>query len=402
VENGTFMEEVSQGSFAELEAGIRARIREIVQELVTEELDYALGADRHARVEGRQGYRHGSLPVRRVATSCGVVEVKVPRARLFTASGSREYQSQLVPRYVRRSSRIDAALLSCYLTGVNTRKVKLALAPLLDGTPMSRSVVSRVAKKVKGYFEAWRSSSLKDKSYEIIYLDGMRLPVRLVRRVVKVPVQVVLGVTPAGERELLELRIAPSESTSAWSGVVEKLVDRGLRAPVLAVIDGNKGLRASLVKHWPETRVGRCSRHKLENLKAHCPKHAHAELKRDFDAIVYADGWVEAQTAYDAFLRKWEKLCPEVATSLEEAGEELLTFYRFPKAMWKSLRTTNRIDRLHEEFRRRVKTQGSFPNEAAGLHLLFGLLAAGVIRLRRIDGHRYMAQIVSREWNLAA
>ena len=400
--NGTFMEEFSQGTFAELEGKIRGKIRLVVQELVTEELEFALGADRHERVEGRRGYRHGHLPSRRVSTSHGVVEVKVPRARMFTPSGAEEYQSQLIPRYVRRSSRIDAALLSCYLAGANTRKVKLALAPLLDGTPMSRTVVSRVSKKIMGFFEAWRSSSLKDKSYEIIYMDGMRLPIRLVRRVVKVPVQVVLGVTPSGERELLELRVAPSESTDAWSGVVEKLVDRGLKGPVLAVIDGNPGLRGSIRRHWPETLVNRCSRHKLDNLKKHSPRHAHAELKRDYDAIVYADGLLEAKSAYAAFLRKWGKLCPEVAKSLEEAGDELLTFYRFPKAMWKSLRTTNRIDRLHGEFRRRVKTQGSFPNEAAGLYLLFGLLAAGVIRLRKIDGHTHMTQIVNGKWDLAA
>lgn len=402
MKKGTLIEGISQGSFTELEAKIRERIKQIVQDLVMEEVEYALGADRHERVEQRRGYRHGHLPPRRISTSHGVVEVTVPRARMFTATGTEEYQSQLIPRYVHRSSRVDAALLTCYLTGANTRKVKLALAPLLDGTPMSRMVVSRVAKKIKAYFESWRVTELKEKSYEILYLDGMRLPVRLVRRVVKVPVQVVLGVTPEGDRDLLELRIAPSESTDAWSGVVEKLVERGLKAPALAVIDGNKGLRASLRKHWPETLVGRCTRHKLENLKAHCPRHAHPELKRDYDAIVYAEDLKEARSAYDAFLAKWGRHCPEAAESLKEAGEELLTFYRFPKAMWKSLRTTNRIDRLHEEFRRRVKTQCSFPSEEAGLHLLFGLIAGGVIRLRKIDGHRYMVQIVSREWKLAA
>lgn len=392
----------SQGTFAELEGKIRDRVRQIVQVIVDEELAVALGANPHERGEKRRGYRNGHLPSRSIATSHGMVEVEMPRARLWAASGTEEYRSQLVPRYARRSSRIDAAMLSCYLTGANTRKVKLALAPLLDGTPMSKSVVSRVAKKLKDLFESWRSRDLRDESYQILIIDAIKMPVRLARRVVKVPVLAVLGVTEQGERELLDLRIAPSESTAAWSGVVEKLVGRNLSAPVLVQVDGNRGLLNSIRKEWPDTVIQRCCNHKYGNLKDHCPKHAHGELKRDYHAIVYAEDGEVAKSAYEAFCRKWDRLVPEVSKSLREAGEELLTFYQFPKSMWKSLRTTNGIERLNLEFRRRTKTQGSFPTEESALHLMFGLLAAGIIRLRKIDGHRQMEQVVNGDWKLAA
>jgi putative transposase len=386
----------------ELEGKIRDRVREIVQAIVNEELAVALGAGRHERGVERRGYRHGHLPVRTVATSFGVVPVEVPRARIWTSRGTEEYKSQLVPRYARRSSRIDATLLSCYLTGANTRKVQLALAPLLDGTAMSKSVVSRVVKKLKVLFETWRSRDLGEVSYPILIMDGIRLPVRLARRVVKVPVLVVLGVKDNGQRELLDLRLAPSESTDAWAGMVERLVGRNLSAPALVQCDGNRGLTHSIGKHWPKADIQRCCRHKYVNLKSHCPKHAHAELKRDYNAIVRAAGANEAKSAYESFCRKWERLVPEVAKSLKEAGGHLLTFYRYPKSMWKSLRTTNGIERLNLEFRRRAKTQGSFPTEDAALTMLYGLVATGIIRLRKIDGHRKMEKLVAKDWSLAA
>jgi len=229
----------------------------------------------------------------------------------------------------------------------------------------------------------------------VIHFDAIRVPVRLARRVVKVPVQAVVGVKESGEKELLELRLAPSESRQAWAGVIEGLGRRNLAAPLLVMLDGNAGLIGSVREAWPGTRLQRCTKHKLENLLAKAPKHSHAELKRDYGAITHAENREQAEKAYEALCRKWQKLVPEVVTSLQEAGAELLTFYDFPCEMWKSLRTTNLIERVNEEFRRRIKTQGSFPTEAAALTLLFGLIAAGAIRLRKIDGYPKLAEVVA-------
>ena len=131
----------------------------------------------------------------------------------------------------------------------------------------------------------------------------------------------------------------------------------------------NAGLRRAVGLVWPPAAVQRCCVHKLRNLERKAPRHVLAAIRDDFHRIVYAASAEAARSAYTAFERTWGKRCPGVVTSLREGGEELLTFFRFPKAQWKTLRTTNVIERLHEEFRRRVKTQGSLPGEEAALVL---------------------------------
>jgi len=383
------------GDFHDLETLIRGRIRDVIVEILDEELGSGLGAASHERVADRRGYRHGHRPARKLQTSFGPVPVEVPRGRVKTETGTKEFESQVVRRYERRTRRLDAAVLTSYLAGTNTRKVKLALRPLVEGTALSRSAVSRLVKRLEGLFETWRGRDLSQDGYVILVLDAIRVPVRLARRVVKVPVQTVIGVKATGEKELLELRLSPSESLKSWEGVIEGLARRNLAAPRLVMLDGNAGLIRSVREGWPEARIQRCTKHKQENLLAKAPKHCHAELKRDYGAISHAEDREGAEKAYEAFCRKWAKLVPEVVTSLQEAGSDLLTFYDFPSEMWKSLRTTNLIERVNEEFRRRVKTQGSFPTEGAALTLLFGLFASGTIRLRKIDGYQRLGEVLA-------
>jgi transposase-like protein len=149
-------------------------------------------------------------------------------------------------------------------------------------------------------------------------------------------------------------------------------------------------------------RVQRCTTHKGRNLADACPVHARAEVKRDYHRIIDADDGLAARAAYDAFVKKWTTLCPAVARSIEEAGLDLLTFYEFPKTMWKSLRTTNTLENLNREFRRRTKTQASFGTEAAAVTLLYGLVAFGQIVWRRIDGHAQLPAFLAKEWSQAA
>jgi putative transposase len=195
---------------------------------------------------------------------------------------------------------------------------------------------------------------------------------------------------------LLALEIAASESTASWTAIVQGLAKRGLVAPRLVILDGNAGLCRAVKETWPGVDVQRCTKHKLENLLAKAPKHCHGELKRDYQAITHADDAAAARSAYQAFLAKWRKLAAEVARSLEDAGTDLLSFTRYPRSQWKSLRTTNQIERLNEEFRRRTKTQGSFANEAAALVLLYGLVAMGQIQMRKIDGHHAMEEVLNQ------
>jgi len=295
----------------------------------------------------------------------------LPRATLAGPGREQEWASSIVPRYQRRMREVNEAVIATYLAGGNTRRIRGALQPLLKAAPLSKSAVSRVVATLKDGLEAWRTRSLADLDVIYVYLDGFALRVRSGGKVVSVPVLGVVGVLVDGGKQLLALELCAGESFVAWKGCLDDLVARGLQAPVLAIIDGNAGLRRAVGLVWPKAAVQRCCVHKLRNLERKAPKHALAEIRDDFHRIVYAANVDTARTAYAAFERTWNKRCPGLVTSLREGGDELLTFFRFPKPQWKTLRTTNTIERLHEEFRRRVKTQGSLPTEDAALILLF-------------------------------
>jgi transposase-like protein len=287
---------------------------------------------------------------------------------------------------------VNEAIVATYLAGGNTRRLRGALQPLLKAAPLSKSAVSRVIATLKDGLAAWQTRSLADLDVIYIYLDGFAL--RSAGKVVSAPVLGVVGVLPDGHKHLLALELCGGESLAAWKGCLDDLVARGLRAPVLAIIDGNAGLRRAVGLVWPRTSVQRCCVHKLRNLERKAPKHALAEVRDDFHRIVYAENGEAARAAFTTFERTWAKRCPGVVTSLREGGDELLTFFTFPKVQWKTLRTTNTIERLHEEFRRRVKTQGSLPTEDAALVLLFSLIASGQIKLRRIDGWQKIGHVL--------
>jgi transposase-like protein len=385
----------------DIEGQFRRHIREALDVALAEELAAVLGSDRHERTDQRRGYRNGSRE-RTITTPEGPRAVTVPRGRVVGRDGTtHEFHSQLLPRYARRTREIDEAILGCYLGGVNSRRIRTALKPLLGERHLSKSAVSRIVARLKALFATWQDRDLSAERYAVIFLDGFHLKVRLAKRVVSVPVLAALGVAENGQKCLLQLRLAASEAEVTWGAVVTDLQQRGLAAPLLLVVDGNAGLKNAL-KQWDGVRIQRCTTHKLENLKAHCPQHARAEMKRDYDRIIYADDGLAGRAAYDAFVKKWSTLCPAVAKSLQEAGLELLTFYAFPKDTWKSIRTTNTIENLNREFRRRTKTQASFSTEAAALTVLYGLVAFGQIQLRKIDGYTKLPSFLEKEWKKVA
>jgi transposase-like protein len=323
---------------------------------------------------------------------------------LFDAHGgaTQEWQSQLLPRYHRRSRAVDETVLGAYLAGTNTRRMQRALQPLLKGAPLSKSAVSRVMRTLRESFEAWRTRPLDGEPIAYLFLDGIAVKVRVDRRVQSVPILVALGVTITGEKRLLALRLMGNESKAAWSAVVEDVVSRGLPAPGLVVMDGNAGLRHAVGQAWPQAAVQRCVVHKLRNLEAHAPKRVVDEIRATFHAITEADSERAARAAYTRFLRTWRTRAESVARSLEEGGDELMTFFRFPRSQWKCIRTTNMIERLNEEFRRRLKTQGSHPLEASVLRLLYALYQSGQINLRRLDGWYDIPRALKQQRTIAA
>jgi putative transposase len=380
---------------------IHHHVRAAIELAVQEELRAALGTASYERSEGRRGYRNGSK-ARGLTGPTGPLTLTVPRATLFAGDGAREWTSTILPRYQRRMPEVNEAVAATYLAGGNTRRIRGALQPLLKAAPLSKSAVSRVVATLKEGLEAWRMRSLADLDVIYIYLDGFALRVRNAGKVVSMPVLGVVAVLADGDKQLLALELCGGESFEAWKGCLDDLAARGLRPPVLCIIDGNAGLRRAVGLVWPRASVQRCCVHKLRNLERKAPKHACADIRDGFHRIVYAANGEAARAAFAAFERTWTKRCPGVMTSLREGGEELFTFFRFPKAQWKTLRTTNVIERLHEEFRRRVKTQGSLPSEDAALVLLFSLVASGQIKLRRIDGWRKIAAVLSQYTGVAA
>ena len=370
-----------------LEDLLRERIRATIETLVEEELEGALGAARSQRVGSmRAGYRHGKR-ARRLTTSLGATTITLPRARIEDAQGQRrEWRSRMIPRYQRRTERVDEAILGVYLSGTNTRRLRGALAPLLRGAPLSKDAVSRLVGRLREDFEAWAQRDLGALKIRYLFLDGWYPRVRIGKKRVRVPVLVTLGVCANGQRVVLDLRLAGGESEQAWLDAVRALGARHLGTPVLAVIDGNPGLAAALRMQWPQLALQRCTNHKLWNLLAKAPAHLREEVAEDYRRMIYAPNREAVEEARAGFLRKWKLRCKAVSASFAEAGGELFTFTAFPSSQWKALRTTNALERINEEFRRRTKTQASLPSEEAVLFLLFGLLRSGQVKLRRLVG----------------
>lgn len=382
---------IGKGALEEL---LRERIRGTIEAIVEEELKDALGAARSQRVgANRSGYRHGRRP-RTLSTSLGASTIMMPRGRIADDDGrAREWRSSVIARYQRRTERVDEAILGVYLSGTNTRRLRGALAPLLRGAPLSKDAVSRLVGRLREDFAAWAQRDLSELKVRYLLLDGWYPRVRIGKKRVRVPVLVTLGVCADGRRVILDLRLAGVESERAWLDAVHSLVARNLGAPLLAVIDGNPGLAAALRAQWPKLAIQRCTNHKLWNLLAKAPAHLREELAEDYRRMIYAESREAVEQARRGFGRKWRLRCQAVGASFEEAGDELFTFSAFPISQWKALRTTNALERINEEFRRRTKTQASLPNQEAVLLLLFGLLRSGQVKLRRLVGWQDLATI---------
>ncbi|MGH7106465.1 MAG: IS256 family transposase [Acetobacteraceae bacterium] len=368
-----------------LEQQVRGGVRQFLQELIEQEVSEALGRLRHGRAPGAKGYRHGHRP-RTLMGSFGRLELSVPRARIGGQGGpSREFHSALLPRYKRLTDSANALIAGAYLAGVNTRRVRLALGRLFGGA-VGKDTVSRAWRRVQGDFEAWNHRALEGEPIVRVILDGTVVRVRLDGQSTALSILVAMAVREDGQKVLLGLRALAGESQAAWSDLLQDLECRGLKRPELVIIDGGKGLEAALAALWPSTTVQRCTVHKLRNLIAHAPKKLHEELAGEYNAMIYADSPAQVLTRRKAFLRKWRLRCPGVARSLEEAGERLFTFLRYPPQQWRSIRTTNAIERLHEEFKRRIKTQCVLPCADTACMMFWALLASGQITLRKVDG----------------
>jgi putative transposase len=384
--------------FDPIETEVRGRARQFIEELIRSELDAALARPRYGRIQmagdeeraGVSGHRHGRRK-RSLTGTFGPVEIEVPRARLNTPEGkTREWKSQALRAYQRRTLAADALIASCYLAGTNTRRVRRALAALFGGA-VGKDTVSRTWRKVKSDWDAWNARSLADEPIVRLILDGTVVRVRLDRKATSISLLVVIGVRADGQKTLLTIKSMGGESAEAWRTVLDDLIRRGLRRPEFLIVDGAPGLDKAIAAVWDDVPVQRCTVHKHRNLLAHAPERLHDEITADYNDMIYAATRQEVETRRKAFIRKWRLKHRAVADSLEEAGERLFAFTRLPPTQWRSVRTTNAIERLHEEFKRRIKTQTVLPSADTAAMLFWALLASGQINMRKVDGWKTLA-----------
>jgi transposase-like protein len=382
-----------QAGYDPIEDRLRQNIRATIEALFEEELAAFIGRCRYGRGGGtKKGYRHGHRE-RQLVGTFGTETVSVPRARIENEEGKiTEWRSKALPRYQRLTKKAEALIASVYLAGTNTRRVKRALFGLFQGA-VSKDVVSRAWRKVKVDWDAWCARSLAEEDIVRLILDGTVIRTRLDRKATNISVLAAIGVRRDGQKVLLSIRNMGGESTAAWGAFLQDLDARGLKRPDFVIVDGAPGLESALVALWgEELPIQRCTVHKHRNLLGHAPKHMHDELTEDYRDMIHADTAAEIETRRKAFLRKWHLKCRAVADSLEEAGERLFAFTRLDPSQWKSARTTNAIERLNEEFRRRIKTQTVLPCAETVPMLLWALMASGQIQMRKVDGWETLSQ----------
>ena len=376
-----------------IEDRLRQNIRATIEALFEEELADVIGRCRYGRGGGsKKGYRHGHR-ARQLVGTFGTETVSVPRARIEDEAGKiTEWRSQALPRYQRLTKKAAAVITSVYLAGTNTRRVKRALFGLFQGA-VSKDVVSRAWRKVKVDWDAWCARSLAEEEIVRLILDGTVIKTRLDRKATNISVLAAIGVRRDGQKVLLSIKNMGGESKAAWGDFLGDLDGRGLKRPDFVIVDGAPGLEAALVALWGEDLpIQRCTVHKHRNLLGHAPKTMHDELTEDYRDVIYAETAAEIEKRRKAFLRKWRLKCRAVADSLEEAGDRLFAFTRLDPSQWKSARTTNAIERLNEEFRRRIKTQTVLPCAETVPMLLWALLASGQIQMRKVDGWETLSQ----------
>src|SRR5271169_4477699 len=399
--------------FDPIEAGLRDRVREFIHAMIEGELDLALSRPRYARhakppsgeAEGAvsaSGHRHGHRS-RSLLGSFGQVQIEVPRARLNSPDGkTTEWKSKVLRTYQRRTLVADALIASAYLAGTNTRRVRRALKALF-AEGIGKDVVSRVWRKVKSDWEAWNTRPLAEELIVRLILDGTVVRVRLDRKATSISLLVVIGVRADGQKVLLAIKSMGGESTEAWRAVLDDVIKRGLRRPEFLIVDGAPGLENAIAAVWDGVPVQRCTVHKHRNLLAHAPERLRDEITADYNDMIYAATGEEVAARRKAFIRKWQLKHRAVADSLQEAGDRLFTFTRLPPSQWRSARTTNAIERLYEEFKRRIKTQTVLPSADTAAMLFWALLASGQINMRKVDGWKTLAtKPIDQQFDLAA
>lgn len=342
--------------------------RLVLSSYLNAEVEAHLGAGWYQRAPGRQGRRNG---YRTRGVSCGVgqVQVNYPKVRECTVP----FASAVLGAWQRKSQTLWATLPSLYVEGLSTRDYERALSPLWEGGGLSRSTVSRANEQLQGAFERWRRRSLTEEEIVYLYLDGHYEGVRAGTRE-KEALLVVHGVRSDGQHVLLGVYLGSHEDTDSWKLALQDLVERGLKRPLLVISDGNPGLIRAVREIWPKVARQRCIVHRIRNVLARVPKSEQARFRKALNRIFYAPSLGEALAEARKFAEQWQNVYPEAVATLGRDLADCLTFFRMPPRHWKRLRTSNGLERLFREVRRRTRVIGRFPHERAALSLVWSVL----------------------------
>lgn len=342
---------------------VRTSLEWILQQLIEAEATAAIGARPHERTDTRTTQRNGHRP-RLLSTAAGDVELKIPKLR----SGS------FFPSLLERRRRIDRALfavvMEAYVHGVSTRKVDDLVQALGVGSGISKSEVSRICAELDGDLEAFRTRSLGHVAFPYVFADATYLKGRVNGRVVSRAVVVATGVTATGDREVLGVAVGDSEDGAFWTAFLQGLRARGLAGVQLVISDHHLGLKAAIASVFIGAAWQRCRVHFLRNVLARVPR-ASAEMVAAAVRTVFAQpDAAHVRSQLDEVTRMLTERFPDVAAVLADAAEDLLAFTAFPQAHWRKLWSTNPLERLNGEIKRRTNVVGIFPNDAAVARLV--------------------------------
>ena len=351
----------------------------LLQEVLEQEMTDSIGAAKGERCEGRQSYRSGYYP-RRLVTRVGTMELRVPQDR------QGRFSTQLFERYQRSEKALVAALVEMYVQGVSTRKIK-TITEELCGHEFSASAISEMNVKLDGELERFARRSL-EVEFPYLILDARYEKVREEGVIRSRAVLVVIGIDWEGRRQILAVEIANRESTTSWRDLLLSLKARGLSGVRLAISDDHAGLKRALAEVLPEACWQRCYVHFLRNALDHLPRKTGDDCLTELRWLYDRRDATEARQHLAAWLEHWQAKHPKLTTWVEAQIEETFTFYRFPQTHHKHLKSTNLLERFHQELKRRSLVVRIFPNDASCLRLLRALAAEQ--HEEWLDGARYL------------
>jgi transposase-like protein len=358
---------LSQTEFQEI---VREKMRQAVRfTLITvleAEMEAFIGAAPYQRTAQRRAYRNGSYQ-RSLTTSVGQIDdLEVPRTR-------EGFQTQLFERYQRRQAELDASICQMFVGGVSTSRVGEVLETL-TGTKPSASTVSRVFHSLEEEFAAWQQRLLAA-TYLYAFADGSYFTVIYDHEGHKMPILAVVGINQAGEREVLGFSVGDRENQNAWEQLFDDLKRRGVQHVGLWITDGLQAMLNAIATKFSASQRQRCVKHKMENILSYIPEKQRDQVEPELKAIFYQDSRQQADQQVAAFIEKYEPIYPTAVACLKRDLDACLTFYAFPKAHWKTIRTTNIIERLFGEVKKRThKMAAAFRNENSCLLMFYAVI----------------------------